>query len=179
MISPGVLALAAIFLLVLLSLWSLSNLSDFNEYGPVIAKEEETSSWGENLWPLGVLILAIFYSRESLYNPKAIFILVLSFLVLISVQAVTRGREVVQTLFVLGAIAALAHLAPKSPLLQYAIPLVFILAGISFVLFYFEQFMLMRILLGVALVAIATVTCPPRNFADSAALFIATGLFVK
>lgn len=172
------LATASIFVLVVLSLWSLTNRRDSGYTLNLVAKEE-TEDWGYEVWPIGVLLLAIYFARTKLYNPNAIAVLVLTLLGFAAAQTITEGREVVQALFVLGSIAVAAQLAPQSPLLKYAIPLIFALAAASFALFYFGKLIYMRLLLGVGVVVAAAVACPPRNFADSAALLIATGLFVR
>lgn len=181
MMNPLLYTGAAIFILVVVFAFSFSYLSDFPaDYGPLVIKQEAAADpWDRELWPLALLLLAMFYLKQDVYNPKSVALLVVALAVTASAYAFADARDLVQFLIVAFAVATIALNFSANPFLPYAIPWIFALGAAGYLFYYFDMVAQMRFVLALALISAVTVLSPPRNWLDSLTLLIAGTVFAK
>lgn len=140
--------------------------------------ESKDESAVVQLWPIGAILLGLIYANQQLYNPRSIVLILLAGMALLCFYALTDSREAFKGLMSLVFAAIVVYNSAGAVDLNYAVPFIFGLAALAYLLFFFELKAYADLLVSAVLVSSIILLAKPKRFADSLAVLLGSVLFV-
>lgn len=134
---------------------------------------------GVQIWPLGALLLAMVYIRQQLYNIRSVALVFIVGVALLCLYTLSDSRQAFKGLMAIAIAVYIASYAPPGLEMNIAVPIIFTLIGLAFLALYWESQAYLDTMLSLAIVGSAIVLTRPKSFADSAAIFVASLVFVS
>ena len=172
---------AAVFLFLFVLFFTYGKTEDsglsIDAVTPRVGNDEPNAAL--QLWPVGAVLLGMIYLRQEYFNPRSVAVIAIAAVTLMCLYALTDSREAFKGLMTLAIAGIVVYNSAGAVDLQYAVPFIFALTAIAYLLFYFELRVWVDVLLSVVLVGSIILLAKPTRFADSLATLFAAVLFAS